>query len=139
MDKIIKIGLIGIAVLFFSCDKNEEKNTTLKIGEVTEMKLGETVENSQKGLSLRMDKLNDSRCPTGAICCWQGVATVKFHLKTKEGEHDFTLEKFGLEGGRSSEGVVIEGLKYYIVDVLPYPVVGKEQSVKTVKILVGGK
>jgi len=138
MDKIIKIGLIGVAFLFFSCNKNEEV-TTLKIGKVTEMKLGETVENSQKGLSLRIENINDSRCPTGGICGWQGVATVKFYLKTKEGEHDFTLDKFGLEDGPSCEGVVIEGIKYYIVDVLPYPVVREELSVKTVKILVGGK
>ena len=136
MDKIIRTGLIGIAFLFFSCNMNEEEVTTLNIGKVTEIKLDETVENSQIGLSLRIEYFNDSRCPTGVICCTCGVATVKFHLTTKKGEYDFTLSKFGLENGPSCEGVVIEGIKYYLVDVLPYPVVEEEQHEKTVIILV---
>jgi hypothetical protein len=34
---------------------------------------------------------------------------------------------------------VIEGVKYELIDVLPYPVWDEKQPVKIVKILVGGK
>jgi hypothetical protein len=38
MNKFIRIGLIGTAILFFNCVNNEERITSLKIDKVTEIK-----------------------------------------------------------------------------------------------------
>jgi hypothetical protein len=132
MSKFVKIGLIGFVFLFFSCGKNEEGIITLKIGKVTEIKLGETAENTQKGLSLRVDGINDSRCPKGAQCVWEGSAYVEFHLTTEKEKYNFTLETHPYH----QNDTVIEGIKYELIDVLPYPDLNKKQPVKKVKVLV---
>jgi hypothetical protein len=116
-------------------DNGNSGNVDLKIGEITEIKLGETAKNSRLGLSLRFEDLSDSRCPTNAVCVWAGMADVRLRLTTKTGEYVFALGKEGL-GGPSCDGVVIEGMRYYLEDVLPYPSANEEQPIKTAKILV---
>ena len=111
-------------------------NVDLRIGETTEIVSGETACNSHYGLSLRVGVIHDSRCPTGAICIWAGNTEVQCRLTIRGVEHNFTLSKMGLEGGPSCEGVVIEGFKYYLEDVLPYPNINEMDAIKTVKILV---
>jgi len=139
MKKKLKLGLIGVLLLFFSCNKKEEINT-LKIGEVTEIKIGETVENSHLGLLLRVESVNDSRCPIGVVCAWQGIVYVNFHLTTKTSEYSFTLD--GMYGMYPyppfvGQDTIIEGIKYQLTDVLPYPDISDMEAKKTVKILVG--
>ena len=136
MDTIIKLELAAILFLCFGCSKIETKISMLKIGKITEMKLGETAVNSKYGLSLRMESLDDYRCPKEVVCVWGGMATAAFHLKTKNGEYNFTLEKHGLEDGANSGAFITEGMKFEIVDVVPYPVAGTKQPQKTVIILV---
>ena len=134
MSEIFRFGLIGVFLLFFGCNKMEEVNT-LKIGEVTELKLGETVENLEFDLSLRAENLNDSRCPIGAVCVWAGNASVEFQLTTKKEKYEFTLDTYNSPIFKND--TVIEGIKYQLIDVLPYPNFNEEQSAKTVKIVVG--
>lgn len=134
MKKFIKIGLMGISLLFFSCEKNKGIDT-LKIGEVFEIEPDKSVENSEYGISLRVENISDSRCPTGAMCTWEGTASVEFQLTTTNGKYNFTLDTHP----NFTNDTVIEGFKYQLSDVLPYPVFGKEQAKKTVRILVDKK
>ena len=136
MKTIIKSTIV-ILLLFpgiAGCSKenSEEMINPLNIGEVTEIKLGGTSYNSKKGLSLQAYNVNDSRCPIGAICVWAGYASVDFYLTTKKRKYDFTLPT----PYTFKNDTVIEGIKYELIDVLPYPELNKEQPVKTVKILV---
>jgi hypothetical protein len=131
------IGLLiclGLTFVFSSCEKEEEKSS-LKIGKTTEIEVGETAINSKYGLSLRVENVDDSRCPKEVVCIWAGEASVQLQLTTREGEYNFTLKKEGLDGP-SCEGIVIEGLKYELIDVLPYPGSETERVEKTVKLLV---
>ena len=116
--------------------KEDDDCIDLKIGEETEIKLGETACNSQYDLSLRVENVNDSRCPVNplAICVWEGNASVQFHLTTKNGKYNFTLDTY--QGAAFKNDTIIEGIKYQLINVLPYPVSGEEQPIKTVKILV---
>jgi len=134
MSKFLKIGLIGLIGLslsFFGCGKNEKH--LLKIGKITEIKEGKTVENSDYGLSLHVENINDSRCPKKADCFWEGTASVTFQLITKKGEYKFTLDTHSPPNFIND--TVIEGIKYQLKDVLPYPDSGRKQSKKTIKIL----
>jgi len=129
-------------MVFMGCSSNkaefDEKNNTLKIGEIIEITLGEVALNKQLGLSLRFENVNDSRCPIGILCVWQGFASVELHLKTKKGEYDFELYSSSAPNAPSNyfDEVIIEGLKYQLIDVLPYPVWDEDQPVKIIKILV---
>lgn len=105
----------------------------LKIGEITEIKLFETAYNPQYDLQLRIENINDSRCPIGVNCIWEGNATVQFYLTTKSQEYSFTLDTH--QGAAFKRDTIIEGMKYQLMNVLPYPSVW-EKRINTVKIFV---
>ena len=134
-NEVNVIFINGVQVYCYN-DNIENKDCTidLKIGETTENEAGKTACNARNGLSLQVVSVNDSRCP--AVCVWAGIASVQFQLTTANGEYDFTLSKMGMQGGASCEGVVIEGLKYYLVDISPYPNTEERNPIKTVKVLV---
>lgn len=136
MRKIFKFGLIGVFILFYGCNKKEKVNT-FEIGKVTELRLNETVENFEFDLSLRVENLNDSRCPNGVVCIWEGNASVEFQLTTKKGKYKFILDTHNPPGFKND--TVVEGMKYQLIDVLPYPDIYEELPEKTVKILVDCK
>jgi hypothetical protein len=138
--KRVTILLSLVVFLTVSCEKKEHIDNCigdidLKIGETTEIKSGEIACNAQYELSLRVESVDDGRCPEGVMCFWEGEASVQLHLNTKKGEYNFILKKRGL-GGSSCEGVVIEGFRYYLIDVLPYPTEREDSPIKIVKILI---
>ena len=109
----------------------------LKIGEVTEFKIGEIACDAQHDLSLRIETINDRRCPVGLVCIDGGNVYVQFLLTTQSGEHKFTLSDIHQHQQNPvfKRDTIIEGLKYQLADVLPYPNIS-EQQIKTVKISV---
>ena len=133
MNKFYKAVLLGVVLLFFSCNKNEKINT-LKIGKITEIELEKTVENSDYGLSLRVDHIEDTRCPLGVCCFWQGNASVDFQLTTQNEKYNFKLDTY--PNAPFKNDTVIEGKKYQLKDVLPYPGSGENSHKRVVKILV---
>ena len=133
MNIFFKIISLGLFLLLFSCNKDRGINT-LKIGEITEIKLGETVDNTQYGLSLQVENISDGRCPIGVYCFWEGNASVDFNLTTKKGKYNFTLDVHPPPFFKND--TVIEGMKYQLIDVLPYPDINEEHMEKVVKILV---
>ena len=116
------IRLAGVFLLLFGCSKHEDVYT---------LKSGQTLRISNN-LLLRVESINDSRCPTGVDCAWQGTASVQFHFVTKKEKYDFTLTT-----SPGFNDTVIEDIKIQLINVLPYPVHNKKQPVKTVIILVG--
>ena len=138
MIKYFKLGLVVLSLLFFSCNEDEKndslENDSLEIGEVIEIELGKTAEISESGLSLRIESIEDSRCPDGVVCFWEGNASVEFQLITKKGEYSFTLDTHSPPYFKND--TVIEGVKYHLKNVLPYPVYGEKSPVITVIVLV---
>ena len=136
---LIIVSALICGTVFTSCgsDKAEaqEENFTLKVGETTEIILGEVANNKQYGISLRVESINDSRCPLGGVCVWQGNALVQLHLKTSKGNYDFTLNTLH-DSSHFNNEEIIEGLIYRLIDVLPYPDFREEQPIKTIKIMV---
>jgi len=105
-------------ILFASCNDNNDYDISLRINGITEINVGETVGNARHNLSLRVEKINDSRCNVeGLLCVWAGNATVELHLTTKNGQHDFTLDTH--PGGSFRNDTIIESIKYSLVNVLP--------------------
>ncbi|HEY8512347.1 MAG TPA: hypothetical protein VIL31_10335 [Cyclobacteriaceae bacterium] len=74
------------------------------------------------GYSLRVDSvMNDSRCPTGLACIWQGNVEVRLKLTAiaplKGGEYTFVLNT----NPSYQRDTVIQGLKFTLIDVSPHP------------------
>ena len=124
---------IALFLLLLGCDEGYEYDNLL-VGKTTELEVGRKVSNARHGLSLQVQSVTDSRCAIGLVCVWEGYAAVRFNLITKKREYDFTLDTHRLSPFRND--TIIEGLKFELVDVLPYPVADEDQPSKIVKILV---
>jgi hypothetical protein len=105
----------------------------LKIEDVTAIKSGETVYNSQYDISLRVVSINDGRCPIGVDCMrLEGTseAFVEFQLTTQKDKYNFILHTF--QGASFPNDTVIEGLKYELLNIWPYPVPFEEHVQKAI-------
>lgn len=45
------------------------------------------------GTTLRLDRVNDSRCKTGAVCVWAGYVSFSFTLSDASGSASFVLAR----------------------------------------------
>jgi len=89
---MIKISNLFIACttffLLLACSQKEEKLPLVddKLGETLTLKIGEVVEVNGEALIVTFDKIiDDSRCPTGVDCFWEGQAEVNLLVnQTKE-------------------------------------------------------
>jgi len=116
------------ASLYYGC---ENCNCYCSGHDVEELLLNDTLDlkystsycNPEYELTLSFDSLTDNRCPIGAICVWEGNASVKLIIK-QEGESDatFTLNTFS---GFQTD-TIVNGLRFELIEVLPYPMVDKE-------------
>jgi hypothetical protein len=78
--------------------------------------------------------LEDSRCPTGVICFWEGNAKVRLIF-----EHRLTVDTLILntyQGQQSSSDTVLHGYSISLVSVDPYPVQGVNTPVENYSITV---
>ena len=51
--------------------------------------------------SVKLDKINDSRCRAGAVCVWAGYVSYRFILSSKAGSAPFVLSE-SMPGGAKS-------------------------------------
>jgi hypothetical protein len=66
--------------------------------------------------------INDSRCPTGAYCFWEGNATVRF--KFEKVNEDPVLFDLNTHRGFTTD-TVISGYKFSLVGLDPYPTLNR--------------
>ena len=127
-----KLFLIIAVILLASCSKEK-----LKIDDIIEIKMGKAVYNPRYGLLLGVVNVDDDSCPIGAVCFWEGNAAVQLHLKTTKSKYDFTLDTQLAPPFKND--TIIEGIKYQLIDVLPYPVDGEMQQEKTITIFISNQ
>ncbi|MEC5160976.1 hypothetical protein ACFDR9_000343 [Janthinobacterium sp. CG_23.3] len=66
--------------------------------------------------TLKLDRVNDSRCKTGAVCVWAGYVSYSFTLSDGTGASSFTLSD-SMPGG--SPEVTQQKLTFTLVSVDP--------------------
>jgi hypothetical protein len=96
-----------------------EKYNCLTFNEIIKLSYHNCLYDAENQTYLCFDSvLTDSRCPTGVMCFWAGEAKVQFSLqKHNEDPIVFVLSP----AGQNSEGVVIDGYRIKMIDLLPYP------------------
>lgn len=87
---------------------------------------GRTVSLTDIPLQITFAELvEDSRCPSGAMCAWEGVAVVRLHIKSGADSTSVDLDT-------SQRSVATAGgYKIQLEDVSPYPVSTRPQSEPT--------
>jgi len=80
---------------------------------------------------VRIDSIEDSRCPANAMCIWAGRVAVELLLSKSADSHSVTLI---LQAGQQlgSTQVTLGTVTYKVVlrSVLPYPGTGSTQPLK---------
>lgn len=71
------------------------------------------------------DVVEDSRCPKGAQCIWEGQARIVLKIK-KAGEKEKEIKLHNISAKSPKEIVLDKNLKLQIIGLQPYPVSEKE-------------
>ena len=107
----------------------------LMLNDTVELKYSELYCNPEYEFRLSIDSISDSRCPIGAACIWEGNARVKLHVQ----QYGKSPSTFWLNTHSSFlTDTVLNGLRYELIDVLPYPEVDKDYSLDdyTLQLLI---
>lgn len=129
--KIISLSLLClISILFTSCDKD---NTTFE--GPFELKVNESINlpGNNAGIQLKVESINDSRCPYNAFCISAGNAIVKIKMTDNTGafaDSELCIGSCGAKINRQDTTTVkINNRRYSVIleKVNPDPEAGKTQ------------
>jgi hypothetical protein len=112
--------LITILFLFALASCHDDAvDSVFDFGDELELKAGDIVGTNDRRVVLKLTDVNDSRCPTGVECFWQGEASVSFELNYN-GITNFTLSSF------HNPSDTIKNLSFKLISVEPYPISTRE-------------
>lgn len=123
--KLLKtIWLLLLPIVLFSCSQDESESdnfAAIKFDKNSVLKINNCLDIAETEYSLCFESVDDSRCPTNAVCVWEGNAAANFVLKSTTGNTPFTLntnESF-------KRDTILNNLKIELIGVLPYPILNK--------------
>lgn len=111
--KVVFGFLILIMLGGFSCSDEAELINTW-FGEETVLSPGVHYQSEDLGFSLSVGAIQDSRCPEGVVCVWQGEVTVELFVKMQETEK-VILKSFHQPADTMGK------YTFELVEVYPYP------------------
>ena len=112
--------LILVSLVFFCCSSNDASSTgqyDLKIHKIRIIDFNNCLKIVDNGNELCVTSVNDSRCPFGGECIWEGDAVVRFSLITHAETKTFSLHT----NKKFRQDTLINNLNIKLLDVFPYP------------------
>lgn len=110
---ILLIGLLSF-IAFPGCDDPVSVN----LGEEFSISPGQKAEISDSGLEITFNKvLEDSRCPKGVECVWEGNGRVEISVNRQGYETEIKELNTTLESGQTETGK----FRIRLLELLPYP------------------
>lgn len=95
------------------------------------------------GVAVRVDSIQDSRCPTGVTCIWAGQARVRMLLTKDQDSTTVALTlgpnisgNYGKRLDSTSVSLSNEAYKVILQEVNPYPTTMNESQPKTAVVQV---
>ena len=122
-----RLFYLFIAIAIVACEE-EEVVKAIELNEEFTLREGDTGILSEPSVSLKVERIDDSRCPDGAQCIWQGSADIIFSFESENsGLVVDTLRSF------NKSVIHIDDLTIQLVDVSPYPELNKKKKNKGCK------
>jgi hypothetical protein len=108
-----------VLILLSSCNSLDQFEHYTTSNDTMSINLKQVCKNEKYNIKLQFDSiLNDSRCPEGALCLWEGNAQVQFYLIDNHLKH----HKFDLNTNSFfRQDTIIQGINYKLVSLLPLP------------------
>ena len=114
--KAFPIYMLVATFAFLSCSKSKISNDYLTVSNCKDFKLP-----TQK-VNVCFDRVvNDSRCPSDAICTMQGYAVVALKVLIGTELHDIQLATFSGLPQLPSPDTTIQNIKIELQELTPYP------------------
>ena len=112
MKNLILILFIS-TFLFISCKKKTEPDT-FNIGIEEVFQINETNYSPNNSLIFSITNINDSRCPEGAVCFWQGNADVELEIELPQ-KGSIILRTY------NTKIDTFHNYSFELIDVSPHP------------------
>ncbi len=126
---MIKYLYIAISlVLLIGCKKDEI--IISEIGKAFELRYSQSSEIQSEDIIIKLTDVNDSRCPKGVQCIWEGKADVTLDVSVKQENIQFGLSTY------VKSSIDTLGYKFTLLEVSPYPDVTKEVKLKDYFVLL---
>jgi len=113
------IFALSVFVTLIACEESREESLPIDnlFGESITLEIGKSSDIQADLLTITFDKLvEDSRCPTGVECFWEGQATVQFLVNETT-----TLDLIMRAGHEDLAKDTLDNYIYTLLDVSPYP------------------
>ena len=112
---------------------------TTNLGQAFEIKVGQEASISSQQLTLKFLSVSeDSRCPQGTICMWEGNGKVNIEL-TSTGQTSYVVELNTAVSLKSE--ATYQDYKISLLDLQPYPSAGstiqQSEYIATVRVTMG--
>lgn len=110
---IQKLFCFSVMLLGFSCGPKDGSNQV-----AVNLKVNNCFNKFENKVKICLDSVfNDSRCPTGLVCVWEGDAIAAFSISRQD-----TIERFNLHSNKKFQNdTVIDGLTIKLLTIMPYP------------------
>jgi hypothetical protein len=128
------LPLIAVLLMNVVCEKSKNPfvptpsgNRCFTLGDTLTLSYREIAENTQSRISIEFDSvLEDSRCPEGLMCFWEGNARLSFLFKEPDGRHRFALNTYS----GFTRDTLISDYRISLIAVLPHRQNGQEVDQK---------
>ena len=125
------IPFILLSIFILSCKQTTTTPTGPKIGEEFELAYAQTIQIQGKTITIKFQNIaEDSRCPTGVICVWEGNAKIILTVAQHDTSVNTTLQPKELTF--TGEG----GIQYTVrlISVSPYPNINERIKLEEYRI-----
>jgi len=119
---IFAAPLLALMLMGFAHDPRTSGNV-VALGEQFKIKNGKEAVVRGEKLSIRVQSISDSRCPTGATCIWAGNGEVVIKVDKKNKKQVVAT----LNTSTEPKEVAYRGFKIKLIALSPYP--GINQSI----------
>lgn len=106
----------NLTVIHMDCDNGNPNQR--KVNDTIVLGYKQTYRDLENNYSLELDSiLEDSRCPIGLLCYWEGNAAVRLNLIMERKKYSIILNT----SRRFTTDTVIDNIKFKLVGLTPYP------------------
>lgn len=118
--------LLFTMLAFTACNPAEDESpaNSVQLGDEINMKIGEATQVTDTEISINfLSVLEDSRCPEGVTCFWEGQAIVQLEIAEAD---NAVIELTERAGHPELAKDTLGGYVYTLLELSPYPKEGEE-------------
>lgn len=116
----LKYLMVLFLLTSMSCEKVILENKTFKVGHESTFRINHLYTSTDGQYTLQINDINDSRCPLGVYCIWQGEVTLKGEWTDNKVNSPIEIHSVIKTNEKQPAGFTIQ-----IVNVQPIPITSK--------------